>query len=294
MSLDLVVPRCPLCGSTEQSDHARYDTLVWVRCACGLVFKKFAAPEAADAVPELGSEGLFGSGSEYSRRYARRRRHRVAKSVRQLRDAVEHLPRDRRDGQDGPVRVLDVGCSLGYTLDAARELGLEPAGVDVSGVAVEACRASGHVAEIGQLASLPFPDGHFAIVVMKHVLEHTPDPQAALAEARRVLEPGGVLFVAVPHAGYRKAVRDPQASRFYRPDAHGGAEHWVYYTPGTLSRVMQGAGFRVRHVHPLLRHERAGAARRLGQTLLLPLRAAGQQLLSALALRKEFWLVATR
>ena len=291
MAFELVVPRCPLCGSSEQSDHARYDSLVWVRCACGLVFKKYAVPEAAEALPELGSEGLFGSGSEYSRRYARRRRHRVAKSLRQLRDAVEHLP---REGRDGPVRVLDVGCSLGYTLDAARELGFEAVGVDVSGVAIEACRASGHVAEIGQLASLPFPDGHFAIVVMKHVLEHTPDPQSALAEARRVLEPGGVLFVAVPHAGYRKAVRDPQASRFYRPDAHGGAEHWVYYTPGTLSRVMQGAGFRVRQVHPLLRHARAGSAKRLAQVLLLPLRAAGQRLLSTLALRKEFWLVATR
>jgi SAM-dependent methyltransferase len=291
MSLNLVIPQCPLCGSGEQADYARFDSLVWVRCGCGLVFKKYTAPDGAVAVPELGSEGLFAGGSEYSLRYARRYRHRVAKSVRQLRDALEYVDRDARSA---PVRVLDVGCSLGYTLDAARSLGCEPAGVDVSGVAVAACRKAGHVAEVGQLASLPFPDGHFAVVVMKHVLEHTPDPLAALAEARRVLEPGGVLFVAVPHAGYHKAVSDPQSSRFYRPDVQGGAEHWVYYTPETLAALMPRGGFRVRHVHPLRSHSRVPAVVRLRESLVRPFAATFGALLSALALRKEFWLVATR
>ena len=50
----------------------------------------------------------------------------------------------------------------------------------------------------GDVEALPFADGSFGTVLCTEVIEHIPDPSAALAEYRRVLQPGGVLIGSVP------------------------------------------------------------------------------------------------
>jgi SAM-dependent methyltransferase len=50
----------------------------------------------------------------------------------------------------------------------------------------------------GDAYHLPFPDGAFDVVIASEILEHIPDDRAAMAEAMRVLRPGGRLVVTVP------------------------------------------------------------------------------------------------
>ena len=173
-------------------------------------------------------------------------------------------------------------------------LGMTAVGVDVSQVAVDYCRGLGFTAEVATLESLPFADRSFSVVVMKHVLEHTRHPEAALREARRVLKQGGALFIAVPHAGYRKAVADPARSAFYRPDSSGGVEHWIYFTPETLARILKASHFDVACTHPALLHRKAGLLRGVLDGVLWAPKFVFGQLRTQLALRKEFWTVATR
>ena len=47
------------------------------------------------------------------------------------------------------------------------------------------------------VARQPYADGHFDIVAAAHVIEHLPDPRAALAEMTRVLRPGGTMLLVV-------------------------------------------------------------------------------------------------
>ena len=277
----VVMPSCPLCRGTQADALATYPELTWVRCGCGLIYKRSEHPDPGSG--GFYESGYFGAG-EQGRRYTQRTRRRIQKSRNQILDALNFVP---------PGPLLDIGCSVGYTLRAARELGLEPTGSDLSQYAIRTCREQGFRAEVGELARLPFQDAEFGIVTMKHVLEHTPDPRAALREVRRVLRPGGGVFIAIPHAGYRKALRDPQASRYYLPAAHG-REHFVYYTPETLSRLLQDEGYRVVAVNPQLLHRTASWPRRAAELLLSPLRFIAQQLADRLAVRKEFWLVAVR
>jgi len=215
--------------------------------------------------------------------YRRRSWRRVQKSRHQILDLLNHC-------EPGPL--LDVGCSLGYTLLAARSLGLDPSGVDVAPTAVEHCRGLGFKAEVGTMERLPFADGAFELVVMKHVLEHTPRPKVALCEVRRVLRPGGGIFIAVPFGGNRKARRDPQNHKFFAEKGLFG--HYVYYEPETLESLLRACGFRTVQVHPHLVHRRAGAAMRLVQAVTAPLRRVGQVAQNATGVRKEFWLCALR
>jgi len=276
-----VLTACPLCASAAARPLAVYPELTWVSCDCGLIYKRSEVPDPA--VAEFYESGYFGAG-EQGRRYTQRTRRRIQKSRNQILDVLNVVP---------PGPLLDIGCSVGYTLRAARELGLSPTGSDLSQYAIRSCREQGFRAEAGELSKLPFADGEFGIVTMKHVLEHTPDPRAALREVHRVLKAGGGLFIAIPHAGYRKARRAPQASRYYLPAAHG-REHFVYYTPATLTRLLEQEGFAVKAVNPQLLHRRAGLPRQLGEALVAPLRWIAQRLADALGLRKEFWLVAVR
>ena len=148
------------------------------------------------------------------------------------------------DGQAAVKRLLDVGCSLGYVMEAAQRLGLRAAGSDVSSYAVKVCRDRGYRAEVGTLESLPFPPREFDLVMMKHVLEHTPTPQAALAEVKRVLSPGGLVMVLVPSLLYWKGLYRRRTYRYFRPDDLG-MQHYVYHTPATLRLQLERAGFEV-------------------------------------------------
>jgi SAM-dependent methyltransferase len=46
---------------------------------------------------------------------------------------------------------------------------------------------------------IPFADGAFDVVIIKHIVEHLPDPEKAVAELGRVTAPGGVLILATPN-----------------------------------------------------------------------------------------------
>ncbi len=269
-----VIAQCPVCARSDATLYASFPVMNWVKCQCGLIYMRSAA-DYGQPVTAAGAPNLH---------YSRRLRRRISKSRHQIMDALNHTE---------PGALLDVGCALGYTLQAARELGLRACGVEIDEPAVRFCREQGFDVQVGTLTQMPFKDGEFQILTMKHVLEHTPDPRQALAEVQRVLRRGGALFIAVPHAGYRKAVRDPQHAKFYQPTptgAEGG--HYIYYTPETLSQLLQSCGFEVVRVHPHLLHRTASIPRRFAELLLLPFRWVAQQLLTALGARKEFWLVA--
>jgi SAM-dependent methyltransferase len=93
--------------------------------------------------------------------------------------------------------ILDAGCGTGLNL---RHLPKGSVGIDINPRNVELLqhRLPDHVVLEGDVENLPFADGSFGTVLCTEVIEHIPEPAAALAEYRRVLQPGGVLIGSVP------------------------------------------------------------------------------------------------
>jgi SAM-dependent methyltransferase len=161
--------------------------------------------------------------------------------------------RARRWLPEAALRVLDVGCSFAYGSAAIQAGG--PAGRVVVGVE----RDPEHLATArdrfpwitvleGDATALPVPDAVADAVTMLDVVEHVDRPEAAIAEARRVLRSGGVLVVSVPHRGLLERLdmlnvqenlrrRRPDWPRLAPAAESGGHEH-RHFSVQELERVL--------------------------------------------------------
>ena len=278
-----LIENCPICGNKEQTSIAQHPELSFVKCPCGIIYKSVDNLMTPDQ-KEYDSSYFASENKASKSSYEKRRWRRIQKSRRQIRDALEHIP---------PGPVLDIGCSLGYTLQAAKQLGLDATGMDVSDFAVTKCKEQGFEACVGTINEpLPFADDSFQLVVMKHVLEHTPEPQKILSEIKRILKPGGGVFIAVPHAEYYKAIRSPQTYHFFLPE-RAGKEHDIYYKPETLSKLLEREGYLVHRVYPHLLHRRAPMKNVFLELMALPFYALYNFAVRRFKLHKEFTVVAS-
>jgi SAM-dependent methyltransferase len=116
---------------------------------------------------------------------------------------AEHLARYHFAAQLAHSRrVLDAACGEGYGSQILADAGAAGVvGVDVDERAVEHARSRYPLPEfqVAEVASLPFPDGSFDLIVSFETIEHVPQQEAVLAEWRRVLAADGHLIVSTPN-----------------------------------------------------------------------------------------------
>lgn len=220
---------CNLCGSDDAEPIAHQNGFRIVRCcACGLVYVS----------PRPPSDKLLTWYADYHTRDGANEASwdRLMGGV--FRESAEILC-GWRDGS-GRRRLLDVGCGFGGFVAAMRERGWDAEGVDLSPAVVAAAANRGLPVRLGTLEGLQVECGGYDAVTMFYVLEHLPDPLAALETAWRLLSGGGTILVRVPHT--------TPIVRLLAPVGLGGALydppfHLFDFSPAVLQRLLRRAGF---------------------------------------------------
>jgi ubiquinone/menaquinone biosynthesis C-methylase UbiE len=154
-------------------------------------------------------------------------------------------------------RVLDCGCGMGFylmTMGKLRNLNLIGVDGDVSRLDwAERERVPAQLTSV-DIHELPFATASFDKVLMTEVLEHIADDRQAMREIFRILKPGGILALSVPHANY-PFLWDPINKIIeaigLRPIRNAGpitglwSNHWRLYRPADLTDVISTAGFQI-------------------------------------------------
>ena len=134
------------------------------------------------------------------------------------------------------LRVLDVGCGTGATMDHLKRYGM-PHGIDLSELPLKFSRRRGHQRTLRASATeLPFESESFDLVTALDVIEHLDDDAQGLSEIRRVLKPGAPVVIFVPAFQSLWGPNDVQSG------------HRRRYRLNQLRSVVEEAGLRVERV----------------------------------------------
>lgn len=219
---------CPACQGEQFVCAVMVDSAtVWRCAACGLGMT-IPPPAQADGREQFADDPAY-----FAHAYAQpkdRWWHRFAAAPLDVLEA----------SGAGPGRgFLDVGCNLGYLVEAARRRGYHARGLDGSAAAVAFGREKlGLDLAHARIESARVDPASQDVIVLNHVLEHLPDPGAVLRLVRGWLRPGGLLLVCLPNfaspiarfAGARWAGLVP-------------TQHIWHFTPAALRHLVTRTGF---------------------------------------------------
>lgn len=107
----------------------------------------------------------------------------------------------RRYGRRG-ARLLEVGSGMGHLVGQLSDT-FEAYGMDLNHWAVKKSKEAAERSSLqtGSAQELPYEDGAFNVVIIKHIVEHLPDPAKAILEIGRVTDKNGILILATPNLG---------------------------------------------------------------------------------------------
>lgn len=211
---------CQLCGQSSLTDwEVHPDCILWYCAKCDLY----------QYGPEPGSQAYR---EDYHLGYEKNRERKIYSALTRL-----SYIRGLLAGSEKTIRALDVGCSIGASVEAAKRLHWNSVGVDVSQDAVDYCNRIGLKCYWYQGTRLPFPDNTFDVLTAWHVIEHVLDVQQTLSDWQRVLRPGGLIVVATPDGSSPKVKRLGKAyKKFWAP------EHTYTFNPDNLAQFATRIG----------------------------------------------------
>jgi 2-polyprenyl-3-methyl-5-hydroxy-6-metoxy-1,4-benzoquinol methylase len=217
--------RCLVCEFSDRREWARLHARAVVRCTrCGF---GWISPQPTREELERHYNATYAVDREaYVKRVDGRRINEV------------------EDWLGGPGRMLEIGCSYGDELAAARERGWDVRGVEVDARAVAVARDVHKLQVVrASLDEFEAAPGSFDVVVMWHVLEHVVDPVEHITRIRELLRAGGIFGIRVPNIDSFGASVGKQWWQWLQVP-----EHLWYFSPVTLRRFVEQFGFVGLHV----------------------------------------------
>jgi SAM-dependent methyltransferase len=229
--LELELHGCRACGSDRWKQYRRQEGWQLVRCLdCDAVHLNPSPSES-----EL--ERLYTA--EYYQDHQLQEDHSPAVVEQEI---VLRMSSARRlmEEAPSPCRWLDIGCASGYLLAAARKLGCEVEGIEISEWAADfASTMLGLKVFRGTVGQyMEAWDGRrFGLITAMAYLEHSLTPRDDVQAVARLLVPGGVFVMRLPNRA--------SFDRFWHGNSWRGWSlpyHLYHFNPSSLRRLMSQAG----------------------------------------------------
>lgn len=139
--------------------------------------------------------------------------------------------------------ILDIGCGTGTFLDGMKSAGWKVTGIEPDPVARENAKKNYGIEALAPEALDNLPNASFQAITMWHVLEHVHTLHPYLDKIKKLLAPGGRLFIAVPNytsfdAGYYKETWA----------AYDVPRHLYHFSPNSMQILLNQQGFAMKGI----------------------------------------------
>ena len=143
-------------------------------------------------------------------------------------------------------KILDIGCagSSGFMhrIIIKKKKSSEVIGLDINSNNLKKLKGLSSELILADTEHLPFKSESFDCIYMGELIEHFWSAQELLNEANRVLKPGGIICLDTPNLyNLNRILRFV----FRGQDSLGDPDHKIFYTPASLSKLLNSAGFEV-------------------------------------------------
>jgi len=225
---------CPVCGGRQFETLFVKRNETFVRCDDCTLMLINPPPDLAASVAVYDED--------YSRAYIRKADKKLKRCSRWARRI------QRRFVKSG--RWLDVGCSAGFVVKAASDLGFDAHGVELEPAAVAWGRDTLQLANVrcGSLEEQGYSVDNFDVITLYDVIEHVPDLNRLVAELFRILSPAGVIEIRTPDVGHWQTPRDLSKWKEVKP-----SEHLYYFNDTTLRKLFAKHNFQIAHRRIMLK-----------------------------------------
>ena len=138
------------------------------------------------------------------------------------------------------LRLLDVGCGSGFFLEVALECGFDPAGIELSPVAIDLAQPTvrGRIIRGDVNTVLATDPRRFDVVTAFDIIEHMFDPLSFLNDIAQVLAPGGLLVLSTPDTGHW--LRPLMRSRWPMLQPN---QHTFLFSRAAMRSMLVGGGY---------------------------------------------------
>lgn len=222
---------CPLCKSTECHDIGIKNEYIIISCeTCGLRFVK--------NMPTLYELGTF-----YSKNYGNKKDERNVKR-KVLRWYLKLLPLKILINSGS---LLDLGCNTGFAVEAARKLGFQSIGYDLSEQAIAIARKSftKNTYHCGTANDAILENKQYDVVICAEMIEHLTELDELSKALSSLVRLGGILYLTTPQLDSKNG------ALLLRSDVCP-PEHLIYFGKQQLEQFLRQAGFKVLFHAPVL------------------------------------------
>lgn len=143
--------------------------------------------------------------------------------------------------------ILEAGCGLSQLVIALRKRGYTIEGVDLAKETIERVKSifPDLPVKVGNVCALDVVDGYYGGYISLGVVEHRREgPEPFLAEAFRVLKPGGIAIFSVPFFNLIRRIKG-QVGCFSQSETKGMAFYQYAYSSSEMEKYLRAVGFKI-------------------------------------------------